>query len=1367
MKLTKSSRAFRRATAFVLAAALTLSAPVATNASAASKKVPSLSVKKKTLYYNKAGKKSFTLKVKKNKVKKIVKTKWTTSKKSVAKLSSKKKTQVKVLAKKKGTAKITAKVTYKAGSKTKTKKLVCKVTSKKAKAPVKTKEPVVTPSSTATTTEAPTQAPSEAPSKDPVKTDAPSAEPTATAEPTDAPVDSTATASSITAIEVDGNNFQFSVLLENGKNNEAAVKNAKLELKKDSITATASFKEMDGANSAIFKIDDSKVLTPGDRSADGKYGVTSKSKSLTLAKDAYTTYEEAIDALAVEGFVTTPVYNWNNTVIEKYAPIEGASITLIENGKTVKTDAKGYYKLTTSSGKKTLKIEKDDYISQITPADHVTVNKSHLTSQNFVLAKFDQEKVKVSIKVLDGETEKEIPDATVQILDATGNTVNGADKKKTDTHGRSIFVNHKAFIANDGTELDTTVVDGNTVPNPDFYDRTESCEPNFFERGKTYKVKVSKGLSWKNLTQDRTGTEDNGVYEDNIAEVTINTKHTYDVTVRLRPIKELPSLKVTQEFDEDTAEGDKAPNNKMTAEEIADAQDPAKGGDPTVYEIYTEYELYADYTGDGIADELANYSGGNANAAANFEGVDAGTEKGTAAVVNGQFTSKINKDRKTTIDLLDPNGDGDNADNLLGLGKGTNVGTGKPCLPNGTYYLLLRSYTASDYTTATDADFAVTAITVKEGEACAVNVVRRKAVAIELTTSLDPDKATGDAQGNAVATGDALQSVRWNSSTNLYELNTNDDHRVYTQNTLYRKIGNMLIKVENSEAVYPYDSSLSTKPYSDLTLVYGEKDVFVAGNEYTHLTLKEDYVVRTKSNYAVADDKAVNVKDNKEDTIALNPRFRIRQIEIKKQDGDALLEDGAVRKISKIRVLNSAGKELSVRNYNVWSDDDDCPSDGSVPADEAFALFNDPNLKKELFVPDLDNKVKIEVTLKDCNPVTSDEINITDLQYLDLKITQKVTPVTGLTKLSGTVTVNKKDGTTAKDFANAGANLVQVMLYDSDKKIVAFGKTANPKNGVTNYTVEQGSTYNKEMKAGTYTLVARGYRTETLVTTVTLEDQKTVTKDLVLDEGGQGSAKIVSTDTNKNPIEATGCAFGLNVAAYDENYVRYFVKGSWKSGSVYADDNALRTALVAAGFDEDLAGRYEGIPETTQDNNSTMVTSKTEDKVSNLSVGSYTLHFWETDEFDSVNDAVDHPNQTLVLSTNGESKRPEYEFTWKQAAPGGKVRLTVNQPTGRTFVSRVVLAKPLDADGKELDQIEDLIYVGGATGTYVDKDNNYELIGANKYGQNDYTVLKVNPHRAYNVYVYDFTGAYVVKQMKNVEGVDAEMTIDYTASSHD
>ena len=1360
MKLTKSSRAFRRATAFVLAAALTLSAPVATNASAASKKVPSLSVKKKTLYYNKAGKKSFTLKVKKNKVKKIVKTKWTTSKKSVAKLSGKKKTKVKVLAKKKGTAKITAKVTYKAGSKTKTKKLVCKVTSKKAKAPVKTKEPVVTPSSTATTTEAPTQAPSEAPSKDPVKTDAPSAEPTATAEPTDAPVDSTATASSITAIEVDGNNFQFSVLLENGKNNEAAVKNAKLELKKDSITATASFKEMDGANSAIFKIDDSKVLTPGDRSADGKYGVTSKSKSLTLAKDAYTTYEEAIDALAVEGFVTTPHIVNNAIDPTKYDPVAGATITLIENGKTVKTDAKGYYKLTTSSGTKTLKVEKDGYIGQITPADNIIVNKSHLTSQNFVLATFDQEKVKVKINVVDSTDDtKKIKDANVQILGADGKVLAGTDTKKTDTRGRSIFANCYAGIANDGTELDTTVVGGNTVPDPAFYDKANDWgnppKETYFEKGKTYKVKVSKGLSWANLRQNRAGTNDNGVYEENTAEVTIETKHTYEITVRLRPIKELPSLKVTQKFEDGTDEYAKAPDRKT---DIA----AAETADKAAFKVYTEYELYADYDGNGIADELANYSHGAYLPNEGFIGSETAA-KAAADQVHGRFVTKLNTNAETTINILDPDGNGSNSDNLLGF-------SGKPCLPSGTYYLILRSYTgdatkkadaddldAANYVTPDNTDYTVAEIKVEEGKDCTVTVSRSEATNVKLTTNLDVDQITKNAQGNTEATpptlttGSALMAVhRVSGNYQMFVRDTDKDQRAYTQNTLYRKIGNMLVKVENSETVYPYDvnNTKGADGYSDLTLVYTSEGAFLAHNEYTHLTKKEDYVVRARSNYGEVSDVPVKIKSNMSEDIDLDARFRIESINIKKQDDDALLTKDAagndiIRKITKIRVLDSNGKELSVRNYGWW--EEVASGTSPVPAKDANAVYNTDALRAELFKPDTDQKVngkvKIEVTLSGCNPVTSDALDVTDLEYLTVNITEKVTPVTGRTALTGTVTINKKEGGTKT--ADASANLVQIILYNSQNKIVAFGKTENPVNGVSKYTITQAAAGNSAMAAGDYKLVARGKTAETLVTTVTLKEQESVTKNLVMDEGAQGSAKVVMTDTNLNPIS------GLKVAAYDENYVRIDLNENW----------ATYSAAAYTNMNQSLFGRYEGADISTEDNNTGTITSATEKQISNLSVGSYTVHFWENGtEFSTVGDNYTHENQSLVLSTNGESKRPEYQFVPVNVAPGGKVRLTVNQTAG--LVSRVVFAKPLDADGKELDQIEDIAYVGRATGTYP------EQLGMNA-GQVNYTVLKVNPHRAYNVYVYDFTGKYVVKQMKNVEGVDAKMTIDYTPSAKD
>lgn len=137
----KSSRTLKRALAFAMSLALVMSTlAVSPSVDAASKKVPKLSVKKKTLYYNKTGKKTYTLKVKKNKVKKIKKTIWKTSKKSVVKLSKKKKTSVKLTAKKAGKATITATVKYtvKGSKKGKTKKLKCKVTVKKYVAPTAT-----------------------------------------------------------------------------------------------------------------------------------------------------------------------------------------------------------------------------------------------------------------------------------------------------------------------------------------------------------------------------------------------------------------------------------------------------------------------------------------------------------------------------------------------------------------------------------------------------------------------------------------------------------------------------------------------------------------------------------------------------------------------------------------------------------------------------------------------------------------------------------------------------------------------------------------------------------------------------------------------------------------------------------------------------------------------------------------------------------------------------------------------------------------------------------------------------------------------------------------------------------------------------
>ncbi len=198
-------RRTRRGLAIALASALVLSvtAPVSL-VQAAKQTKPLLNAKKKTLYYDKAGKKTFTLKVKKNKVKMIVATKWKTSKKSVVALSKKKDTSVKLTAKKKGKATITGTIKYVPRGKwaIKTAKLTCKVTSKSIKTavtPPPTQVPDVPslqpgiqlPVVTAPSDDQPpiaTQMPSSIPATEvPMVTEEPTAEPSAEPDETEVP----------------------------------------------------------------------------------------------------------------------------------------------------------------------------------------------------------------------------------------------------------------------------------------------------------------------------------------------------------------------------------------------------------------------------------------------------------------------------------------------------------------------------------------------------------------------------------------------------------------------------------------------------------------------------------------------------------------------------------------------------------------------------------------------------------------------------------------------------------------------------------------------------------------------------------------------------------------------------------------------------------------------------------------------------------------------------------------------------------------------------------------------------------------------------------------------------------------------------
>ncbi len=152
----------RKILSLVMMGVLTLSVVSSTQVQAADKKAPTLSTSSKKVKV----KKSFTLKLKKNQAKKIVKTTWKVSNKKVA-LSKKKKMSVRVTGKTAGTSKITATVIYKSASVRKKKKLTCKVVVKKVEKATSTQAAVSTPTPVPEATAAvnPTATPSAVPSQ--------------------------------------------------------------------------------------------------------------------------------------------------------------------------------------------------------------------------------------------------------------------------------------------------------------------------------------------------------------------------------------------------------------------------------------------------------------------------------------------------------------------------------------------------------------------------------------------------------------------------------------------------------------------------------------------------------------------------------------------------------------------------------------------------------------------------------------------------------------------------------------------------------------------------------------------------------------------------------------------------------------------------------------------------------------------------------------------------------------------------------------------------------------------------------------------------------------------------------------------------
>ena len=344
MKLQNKStkRILRKAMAFLMAAALVLS-PLASsvNTDAASKKVPKLSVKKKTLYYNNSKKKSFTLKVKKaKKVKKIKKTTWKLTKKAkkIVKLSKKKKTSVKITAKKKGSAKIKAVVKYipKGSNKVKTKKLTCKITSKMYKNPA-----TPTPTPTPTGGNGVTPTPTDGSGVTPTPTD------TATPTPTSAGDDNTPTPTPTnTATPTpEGPQEAKTVVLSVDK---AFISTAE---GKNTVTLTATVKDANGKEIASPKItwasDNTDAASVDDKGVvtgvkDGVANITAKVDSVTSDPCAVTVDGTApkIDKAEVTGSQEITVFFSEAVKGEPVVTVSNASATKLEATAKLAEDGK-------------------------------------------------------------------------------------------------------------------------------------------------------------------------------------------------------------------------------------------------------------------------------------------------------------------------------------------------------------------------------------------------------------------------------------------------------------------------------------------------------------------------------------------------------------------------------------------------------------------------------------------------------------------------------------------------------------------------------------------------------------------------------------------------------------------------------------------------------------------------------------------------------------------------------------------------------------------------------------------------------------------------------------------------------------------
>lgn len=509
----------KKSVAVALSVALAVtSVNIPVNSASAAAKKAKLSATKKTLTAGKST--TLTLKTNKKKAKtiKTIKAKYvkvSTSKKSVAtvkKVSKKSKvTGIKVTAKKAGKATITVKVTkgtYKGTYK-------CKVTVKKK----------------ASATKKPTQKPTEVPTATPEVTVEPTVEPTTTpaitAEPSTTPAITATPATKVTVVNTSNitkSDDTFTVTLTlDGTYTDEQLKGAKVTLTNSAakVTTTATFSKIDVDGKAVFTVDDTKVLTPGDTTANGDYKVSSDSEALVISGDVVASYEESLAGNKIKGYVLTDKLN-NGTYDGSFKNAVAGATVSVEGGQSTTTDAKGYYELPSVAGRKIVTISKAGFVTKyLTGTKRVYVNKSHVTSQNVALEHFDVRKLTVNVKAIDKDAKTGISKAHVVLKNSAGAVVKEGD---ADANGQITFGNDLHESAAVGTDL---TANGTSVA-------------NYLNQG-TYTLEVSKKLSKSNVSD---------VYATFTKSFKIENDYTYPIEIEGTKTAAVKSFKVTQNLKE-------------------------------------------------------------------------------------------------------------------------------------------------------------------------------------------------------------------------------------------------------------------------------------------------------------------------------------------------------------------------------------------------------------------------------------------------------------------------------------------------------------------------------------------------------------------------------------------------------------------------------------------------------------------------------------------------------------------------------------------------------------------------------------------------------------------------------------------------